>query len=138
MKHADAVIIGGGVRGCSIALFLARAGVQVALVERRFLGCMASSANGGQINVTAKQPDHYTLLSLRSARMYSEFVASLEVAIGVHVAGPNAFSRLKVAGALLARPIAAVRARCTQVVVADAVNLHGPVQIRFASAKSYI
>ena len=78
MKHADAVIIGGGVRGCSIALFLARAGVQVALVERRFLGCMASSANGGQVNVTAKQPDHYTLLSLRSARMYSEFVASLE------------------------------------------------------------
>jgi len=78
MKTADAVVIGGGIRGCSIALFLARAGLRVVLVERRFPGSMASSANGGQVNVSAKQPDHYTLLSLRSARMYPEFIAGLK------------------------------------------------------------
>ncbi|HSB78287.1 MAG TPA: FAD-binding oxidoreductase [Candidatus Methylomirabilis sp.] len=78
VKSADAVVIGGGVRGCSIALFLARAGVRVVLVERRTVGDLASTGNGAQVNVTAKEPDHYTAFSLRSARMYPEFIASLE------------------------------------------------------------
>jgi sarcosine oxidase subunit beta len=78
VKSADAVVIGGGARGCSIALFLARAGVRVAVVERRTVGEMASTGNGAQVNVTAKEPDYYTAFSLRSARMYPEFVASLE------------------------------------------------------------
>ncbi|HSB72321.1 MAG TPA: FAD-binding oxidoreductase [Candidatus Methylomirabilis sp.] len=78
VKSADAVVIGGGARGCSIALFLARAGVRVALVERRTLNSMASSGNGAQVNVTAKEPDYYTAMSLKSARMYPEFIASLE------------------------------------------------------------
>jgi sarcosine oxidase subunit beta len=80
-KSADAVIIGGGIRGCSIALFLARAGVRVVLLERRYVAFMASSANGGQVNVTDKAPDHYTAMSLASARMYPEFIASLEANI---------------------------------------------------------
>jgi glycine/D-amino acid oxidase-like deaminating enzyme len=78
LKSADAVVIGGGARGCSIALFLARAGVRVVLVERRTVGDLASTGNGAQVNVTAKEPDHYTAMSLRSARMYPEFIASLE------------------------------------------------------------
>jgi len=78
VKSADAVVIGGGARGCSIALFLARAGVRVVLVERRTLGDLASTGNGAQVNVTAKEPDYYTAMSLRSARMYPEFIASLE------------------------------------------------------------
>jgi glycine/D-amino acid oxidase-like deaminating enzyme len=78
VKSADAVVIGGGARGCSIALFLARAGVRVVLVERRTLGDLASTGNGAQVNVTAKEPDYYTAMSLRSARMYPEFVASLD------------------------------------------------------------
>ncbi len=78
IKRADAVVIGGGARGCSIALFLARAGVRVALVERRFISSMVSSANGAQVNVSCKLPEHYTAMSLRSARMYPEFLASLD------------------------------------------------------------
>jgi glycine/D-amino acid oxidase-like deaminating enzyme len=81
MSHpqtADVVVIGGGIRGCTMALFLAREGLRVTLVERGFLSFMASSANGGQVNVTDKSPDYYTALSLRSARMYPEFVASLD------------------------------------------------------------
>jgi sarcosine oxidase subunit beta len=81
VKSADAVIIGGGIRGCSIALFLARAGVRVVLLERRYVAFMASSGNGGQVNVTDKAPDHYTAMSLASARMYPEFIASLEANI---------------------------------------------------------
>ncbi|UCF94725.1 MAG: FAD-binding oxidoreductase [Desulfobacterales bacterium] len=80
-QSAEVVVIGGGARGCSIALFLARAGVRVILVERRYLASMVSSANGAQVNVTAKEPDPYTLLSLESARMYPDFIASLEADI---------------------------------------------------------
>jgi sarcosine oxidase subunit beta len=77
-QTADVVVIGGGIRGCTIALFLAREGLRVTLAERRFLSFMASSANGGQVNVTDKSPDYYTALSLHSARMYREFVAGLD------------------------------------------------------------
>ena len=80
-KTADAVVIGGGARGCSIALFLARAGVRVILVERRYLSFMVSSANGAQVNVSAKKPQHYTEMSLRSARMYPEFIDSLDAEV---------------------------------------------------------
>jgi sarcosine oxidase subunit beta len=41
------------------------------------LGALASTGNGAQVNVSAKEPDYYTALSLRSARMYPEFIASL-------------------------------------------------------------
>ncbi len=78
VKSADAVVIGGGARGGSIALALARAGVRVVLVERRTIGDLSSTGNGAQVNVTAKEPDHYTAMSLRSARMYPEFIASLD------------------------------------------------------------
>ena len=78
VKSADVVVIGGGARGCSIALYLARAGVRVVLVERRTIGDLSSTGNGAQVNVTGKEPDYYTAMSLRSARMYPEFVASLD------------------------------------------------------------
>jgi sarcosine oxidase subunit beta len=81
VKTADAVIIGGGARGLSIALFLARAGVKAVLAERRFLSDMASSGNGAQVNVTGKEPGCYTDMSLRSARMYPEFIDSLDADI---------------------------------------------------------
>jgi len=81
VKSADVVVIGGGARGCSIALFLARAGVRVVLAERRTLSHMATGGNGAQVNVTAKEPNYYTAMSLRSARMYPEFIASLEADI---------------------------------------------------------
>jgi len=77
IKTADAVVIGAGARGCSIALSLARAGVRVVLVERRYVSFMVSSANGAQVNVSAKKPQYYTEMSLRSARMYPEFIDSL-------------------------------------------------------------
>jgi sarcosine oxidase subunit beta len=78
LRIADVVVIGGGIRGCTIALFLSRAGMRVALVERRFPAYMASSANGGEVNVTDKRPAHYTAMSLQSSRMYPEFIGSLE------------------------------------------------------------
>jgi sarcosine oxidase subunit beta len=42
---------------------------------------MVSSANGAQVNVSAKKPQYYTEMSLKSARMYPEFIDSLDADI---------------------------------------------------------
>jgi sarcosine oxidase subunit beta len=78
---ADVVVVGGGIRGLSIAYCLARAGIAVTLVERGFLGSGASSANAGLVNVSQKKPAHYAAFSLLSGDMYPEFVAGLEAPV---------------------------------------------------------
>lgn len=74
---ADVVVVGGGIRGLAIAYGLAKAGVNVVLIEKRFIASAASGLNMGYINVSAKRPDHYTVLSKLSADMYPEFNAEL-------------------------------------------------------------
>ena len=51
----DAVVIGGGVMGCSTALELAHGGMRVAIVERRALGTGASGVNAGTLSVQIKR-----------------------------------------------------------------------------------
>jgi glycine oxidase len=46
---SDVIIAGGGIIGCSIALRLARSGLEVTLVERGQLGCEASRAAAGML-----------------------------------------------------------------------------------------
>jgi sarcosine oxidase subunit beta len=80
-KSAEVVIIGGGVRGLVIAYSLAKAGVDVAVIEKRFVGAGASGLNMGYINVSAKKPAFYTKLSKMSADMYPRFSGELDVDI---------------------------------------------------------
>ncbi|MEM6486756.1 MAG: FAD-dependent oxidoreductase [Pseudomonadota bacterium] len=47
----DAVIVGGGIHGCTLALFLARGGMSVALVERGPLCREASGTNAGTLTM---------------------------------------------------------------------------------------
>src|SRR3989442_15762312 len=46
---ADAVVVGGGVVGCSIAYHLARRGASVALVERETLGSQSTGRCAGGV-----------------------------------------------------------------------------------------
>ena len=48
-ERADVVVIGGGVAGTSAALWLARAGADVCLLERRGIADRASGRNDGQL-----------------------------------------------------------------------------------------
>ena len=58
------VVIGGGIIGCAISYFLAKAGAQATLVERDTLARKASRGTFAWINATwAKQPRYYHLLN---------------------------------------------------------------------------
>ena len=47
--HADVVVLGGGLAGCSAALHLAKRGYRVALLEAHAVGYGASGRSGGQV-----------------------------------------------------------------------------------------
>ncbi|CAK7259873.1 MULTISPECIES: FAD-dependent oxidoreductase [unclassified Shinella] len=66
----DALIIGGGLQGCSIALFLARAGWQVTLVEKNLAGRHASGVNAGGLRSLMRDIREYPL-SLRAMDMWA-------------------------------------------------------------------
>jgi glycine/D-amino acid oxidase-like deaminating enzyme len=70
-NHTDVVVIGGGVRGCSCAYHLARAGVRVTLVEKDGIASACSGATFALINVSHKDPAHYARLSLESAKLFA-------------------------------------------------------------------
>ncbi len=75
---ADVVVIGGGIRGVSIAYYLAKAGMDVVVVERRAPLAGASSANAGWVNISGKDPAFYTQFSLESQRLYCDLEAELD------------------------------------------------------------
>ncbi|MBI3976886.1 MAG: FAD-binding oxidoreductase [Chloroflexi bacterium] len=53
---SDAVVIGGGIIGCSTAYYLAKAGLAVTLVERRGIAAEASGANVGLVLNMGQEP----------------------------------------------------------------------------------
>src|SRR4051794_13574337 len=48
--RTDVLVIGGGLAGCATAYYLAREGVEVALLERHDLNAQASGSNAGSIH----------------------------------------------------------------------------------------
>jgi sarcosine oxidase, subunit beta len=65
----DILIVGGGLQGCAIALFLARAGKQVTLIERNLAGRHASGVNAGGLRLLIRDIREYPL-SLRAMEMW--------------------------------------------------------------------
>ena len=52
----DVLVIGGGIAGCATAYYLARDGVEVALIEREDISSQASGANAGSIHLQMSYP----------------------------------------------------------------------------------
>jgi glycine oxidase len=86
VKTWDAVVIGGGVIGLSIALALRKHGAEVLVAERGEPGREASTAAGGILSpYDPHTPPALLDLALASLKMYAEFVHEVEDESGTHV-----------------------------------------------------
>ncbi|WP_315924018.1 FAD-binding oxidoreductase [Mesorhizobium sp. SP-1A] len=68
-EGADVVVVGGGIIGCSTALFLARRGISVALLEKSEIGCEQSSRNWGWCRAQGRDVREIPLI-LESLRLW--------------------------------------------------------------------
>jgi sarcosine oxidase subunit beta len=70
-NHADVVIIGGGLHGCSAALHLARRGASVIMLEKDYAGRHASGVNAGGVRRLGRALPEVPL-SVASAKIWHE------------------------------------------------------------------
>lgn len=86
-ERADAVIIGGGVIGCSIAWRLAEHGLRVTVLERGVPGKAASWAAAGMLSPLGETRQHPDFLALAQASRsrYSGFLEELQDATELHI-----------------------------------------------------
>ena len=86
MKSWDAIIIGGGIIGLSLAISLRKEGLRVLFVERGEPGREASHAAAGMLAGSGLEiPPLLRPLAGESARLYPEFVHELEDESGIKV-----------------------------------------------------
>lgn len=87
MNTYDAAIAGGGLIGAAIALELARAGLRVAVFDKREPGQEASWASAGILSPAPENPGAIPLVPLGKASLalYPEFVATVEEIVGQDV-----------------------------------------------------
>lgn len=86
MRTWDAILIGGGIIGLSIARELNKQSARVLIVERGECGHEATHAAAGMLAYGDPEP-HAALLRLKlaSAAIYAEFVREVEAESGMHV-----------------------------------------------------
>lgn len=81
----DAIVVGGGVIGCSIALRLAKAGLKVTVLERGRIGREASWAAAGMLAPQSETTGEEAIfdLSVRSRALYRGFVDEVRSISGI-------------------------------------------------------
>src|SRR5258708_39547024 len=83
-RRYDAIVVGGGIIGCSIGWRLAQAGWKVAVVERGHVGGEASSAAAGVLTpkATPAISSHLIAFRTQSNAMYPAFVEEVRAMTG--------------------------------------------------------
>ena len=77
MKNkADVVIIGGGINGCSLAYHLAKKGLEVVLVEKKYLSSGATGACGAGIRQQWSTQENASL-AIQSVKIFEQLSAEL-------------------------------------------------------------
>ena len=86
MKSWDAIVVGAGIIGLSLAIELNKQGLRVLVVEKGEPGREASWAAGGMLaDFPLETPPGLRELATASARMYPEFVRELEDESGLKI-----------------------------------------------------
>lgn len=88
VQSFDAIIIGGGVIGCSIAYQLSKSGKKTAVLERGRIGSQASSAAAGMLGVQAELEEDGPMFHLaRASRgLYPDIAEELRHLTGIDIA----------------------------------------------------
>lgn len=89
--HPNAVIVGGGIHGCSVALHLARRGWKVTVVEQDHVGRHASGVNAGSVHHIDRLAAELPLAAL-TLRMWPRIADLLDDDCGFRLVG-----RIKIA-----------------------------------------
>jgi glycine oxidase len=87
LNNSDAIIVGGGGIGCSIAWRLAQAGLSVKVIERNVPGSGASSSAGGMLlpQEESDGPGDMLNLMLKSRELYPAFSEELQSESGIEI-----------------------------------------------------
>lgn len=87
VKNYDALIIGGGINGCSIGYQLAKKGYKTAIVEKNTIASEASSAAAGMLGAQVEfaKNDAYFQFALQSRKLFPELIGELEQLTGINV-----------------------------------------------------
>jgi glycine oxidase len=87
MRSPDVIIVGGGIIGCAVAFFLAKAGVRPAVLERGEVGGEASGGAAGMLTTQAHtdEPGPLFQLKLASRALYEALSAELLDRTGIDV-----------------------------------------------------
>jgi glycine oxidase len=85
MKNFDALVVGGGIIGCTIACELRKAGLKAAVIERSQPGTEASVAAAGMLAPHAgpKKRTPFFAVLREALKRYPPFVAEVEEATGL-------------------------------------------------------
>ncbi len=84
--EADCVIIGGGIIGTTAALYLARAGLRVVLLEKGRIAGEQSSRNWGWIRAQGRDPDEIPVV-LAARDLWRELAGAVDCDIGLAEVG---------------------------------------------------
>ena len=80
-KHADVVVIGGGIVGCSAAYYLAKQGIAVNLYEKGTISGEQSSRNWGFVRQQGRDPAELPLM-MASNRIWQDLEQELDADLG--------------------------------------------------------
>lgn len=86
-QSREAVVVGGGLIGSSIAYQLARAGVDTLLIEQEDLACGASGANFGRVQVQDTEFGLSLEMTLQGTTRFSTLEAELDHDLGYRRSG---------------------------------------------------